>query len=158
MNRNRWLVVAVAMVLSLAAFACDDGDDTAAPTATPTAVAVGLTPLPPTLPPGTALPSETPEPGLPATIELAAEPQALLCDGTNASKVTARVLDVNGEPVADGTEVRFNVVALATADPIDTTTTSGIAESSVVALGSQVGVVVNVTAGEIQQGIRIDCQ
>ncbi len=115
------------------------------------------TPLP-TLPPGTAEPSLTPEPGEPATIELTAEPQALICDGVEASNVTARVLDGSGAPVADGTTVRFSVVALGTADPIEAATAGGIAETSVVALGSQVGVVVNVTAGEVQQGIRIDCQ
>ncbi|MBI5287462.1 MAG: hypothetical protein HY873_00650 [Chloroflexi bacterium] len=155
---SKTLLTIVAAIAAPALFAaCDDGDDTAS-TSTPTAASAGLTPLPPTLPPGTASPSVTPADGAPATIELTAEPQALVCDGVQPSRVSARVLDVDGLPVADGTEVRFSVVTLGTADPIDSTTVDGLAATSVVALGSGVGVVVNVTAGTVEQGIRIDCQ
>jgi hypothetical protein len=145
---------ALAFVLS----ACEgDGAGSATPTMPATSTTAASTP-PPTLPPGTVEPSPTPGPGEPATIELSADPQTLVCDGERASRVTARVLNVESAPVADGTVVRFSVVTLGTADPIDATTTDGVAETSVVALGSQVGVVVNVTAGEVQRGIRIDCQ
>lgn len=162
MSGKQSLVTAFAAVISLTALtalACDGGDGgDKTPVATPTSTALTGSPVPATLPPGTAEPSVTPEPGVPATIELTADPQTLVCDGKTPSKVTARVTDVEGAPVSDGTAVRFGVVTLATADPIDATTADGVAETSVVALGSQVGVVVNVTAGAIQQGIRIDCQ
>lgn len=157
LTRKTLLAILAAIAAPVLFAACDDGDDPT-PTNTPTAASAGLTPLPPTLPPGTASPSVTPAPGAPATIELTADPQALVCDGVQPSRVTARVLDVGGAPVADGTDVRFSVVTLGTADPIDTTTVDGGAETSVVALGSGVGVVVNVTAGAVEQGIRIDCQ
>ena len=141
---------------------CDGGDDgslsptpalsaTAAVTASTTVLATTLA----------ATPSSTADeatPGPAATIELAADPQQLTCDGEQASVVTANVFDAGNRPVADGTGVRFSVVALGTADPINTVTTDGVAETSVVALASQAGVVVNVTSGEASGSIRIDCQ
>jgi hypothetical protein len=97
-------------------------------------------------------------PGPPLAIELTADPQLLTCDGDHVSNVDALVVDATNHPVADGTVVHFEVVALGTADPINAPTSEGIAESAVVAVGSQVGVVVNVTSGEAASSIRIDCQ
>ncbi|HXK34557.1 MAG TPA: invasin domain 3-containing protein [Dehalococcoidia bacterium] len=97
-------------------------------------------------------------PGPPERIELRAEPQALACDGENASTVTARVLDEAGQPVADGTAVTFSVQALGTADPIGAETSAGEAQTSVTALGERVGVVVNVSAEGAAASIRIDCR
>lgn len=111
---------------------------------------------------GTAL-STTPVPGSTAAtssaarIELFASPQQLRCDGGTPSSVTARVFDEAGRQVDDGTPVRFSVVTLGTANPIDTKTRNGIAETAVVAFASGQGVVVNVTSGGAAAAIRIDC-
>jgi hypothetical protein len=152
----------VAMTLFACSFgvglaACDDGDD-AEPTAVPSATlpATQNTSIPAGTPASTVDPNVTPGP--PIALELTADPQQLVCDGEQESQVTARVIDALNNPVADGTEVHFEVVTLGTADPINATTLGGIAESTVVALGEDVGVVVNASAGEAAASIRIDCQ
>ena len=101
-------------------------------------------------------PKRTAEPA--ATVELSADPQSLICDGKRASTVTARLLDEAGQPVEDGTPVHFSVQALGSADPINTETTRGAAQTGVIALSGQAGVVVNVTSGNVAAAIRIDCQ
>lgn len=138
------------------AVACDDGDDGEEATATSALPTVGTIEAAPTAAPspvGTGV-----VPGPPDRVELVADPQSLVCDGEQASTVTASVFDEDGVPVADGINVRFSVVALGTADPIDTATVGGVAMTSVVALASQAGVVVNVAVGEVETAIRIDCQ
>ena len=153
----RWcsvLIVAASMVFA----ACDDDDDggDATPSAAVSVTAAATEPPAETpAPQATIDPEHTPGPA--ARIELSAEPQALTCDGTTASAVTALVSDADGQPVEDGTRVTFSVVASGTADPINGETTAGVAETSVVALGEQVGVVVNVTSGEAAAAIRVDC-
>jgi hypothetical protein len=150
-------VAAVALSLAVVLAACDDGDDeepTPVPSATLPATQAASTPA--ATPATTVDPDVTPGP--PIAIELSADPQQLVCDGEQQSSVTALVVDALNHPVADGTDVRFEVATLGTADPINTTTTAGLAATSVVALGSEVGVVVNVTAGEAAASIRIDCQ
>jgi hypothetical protein len=146
------------IVLSVAfAAACDDGDGdepTPVPSATVEAGEPDASPAP-TLE-VTVDPAVTPGP--PVAIELVADPQLLVCDGDQVSNVDALVVDALNHPVADGTDVHFEVVTLGTADPINAVTSGGIAESAVVAVGSQVGVVVNVTSGEAASSIRIDCQ
>ncbi|HXF52250.1 MAG TPA: invasin domain 3-containing protein [Dehalococcoidia bacterium] len=94
--------------------------------------------------------------GAPDSIQLKAEPQTLACDGQNASTVTATVLDKNGDPVAAGTRVRFDVRVLGTASPINATTNAeGVATSKVVPVaGGAAGVPVHVSA--IVKGVRID--
>jgi hypothetical protein len=96
--------------------------------------------------------------GLPAAITLAASPAVIQCDGVNTSNVAAKVTDADGNPVANGTEVNFSVVALGTANPINTETTDGVATSTITPLsGATAGVTVLVTAGEAQASIRVDC-
>ena len=155
-NRFRTFAAIVVIAAAVAATACDDGDDSD-PTTVPSATiaATQETAVTPT-PAATVDPAITPGPA--DVIELTADPQQLICDGNTASVVTALVLDEDGRPVADGTEVNFSVVTLGTADPIDATTSDGKANTEVVALAEQAGVPVNVTAGDAAASIRIDCQ
>ena len=86
--------------------------------------------------------------GVPATIALTASPPAIPCDGTSTSTVTAKVTDSAGNNVVDGTAVTFSVVALGTANPINTTTTGGTARSVITPLeNGESGVAVTVTSG-----------
>jgi adhesin/invasin len=96
--------------------------------------------------------------GVPATIALTASPAAIACDGTATSTVTAKVTDSAGNNVVDNTPITFSVVALGTANPINTTTKGGTATSVITPLsGSTSGVVVTVTSGSAASSIRIDC-
>jgi hypothetical protein len=155
--------VALIIVATMLAVACDDKDGAdETPTAAVTPPASPRT-VAPTAPPGSSTPQRTPGP--PATIELTAEPQQLVCDGNAASKVTARVFDAQGHPVADGAIITFGVVTLGTAEPINAPILGGMAETSVVALatglaaGQGVPVVVSTSgdAGVVSASIRIDC-
>jgi hypothetical protein len=72
--------------------------------------------------------------------------------------VTATVTDADGNAVANGTGVTFSVVALGTANPINTTTTGGTASSTITPLsGATAGVTVIVTAGSATASTRVDC-
>jgi hypothetical protein len=153
------LVLASVAAVSLSIAGCwGGGGSDRTPSSTPTVTAaatgaaIGTSPAAATASDA----SRTPAPAV--TLELNATPQELICDGKQASMVTARVLDRAGKPVEDGTRVKFSVQAFGTADPIDTTTRDGMAVTSVVALGQQVGVVVNVTSGDAARAIRIDCE
>jgi hypothetical protein len=93
-----------------------------------------------------------------ATVALTASPAAIACDGTATSTVTATVTDSEGNNVANGTSVTFSVVALGTANPINTTTTDGTASSTITPLsGATAGVTVIVSAGDASASIRVDC-
>ena len=151
------VIAAVAVVgISALMFGCgDDGDGEATATvpALPTVGTIEAAPTAAPSPVGTGVTA-----GPPDRVELSAEPQLLVCDGVQESIVTARVFDENDVPVSDGIDVRFSVVALGTANPIDSETDGGVATTSVVAVGSGVGVVVNVSVGEVETAIRVDCQ
>lgn len=102
--------------------------------------------------------------GAPANLAATAAPGSIKCDGTETSTVTVKVTDSAGNNVADGTPVNFSVVALGTANPINTTTTGGSASSTITPLSnSSAGVTVIITAGdssiaqEVQTSIRVDC-
>jgi hypothetical protein len=96
--------------------------------------------------------------GVAGSIALQASPAAIFCDGTATSTVTAHVTDSAGNNVVDGTPITFSVVALGTANPINTTTTGGTATSVITPLGNAgEGVVVTVTSGTAASSIRIDC-
>ncbi len=96
--------------------------------------------------------------GLPETVTLTASPAAIDCNGVNSATVTATVTDADGNNVVDGTAVRFDVVALGTASPIDATTTDGQASSTITPLsGNAAGVTVVVSAGDAEASIRVDC-
>jgi hypothetical protein len=154
---SRYAALAFVGALLLGGTSCNGGGGygiaTSSVTVSPaTATATQLTSATATR---TVGPSATAKPA--ATLELSADPKTLACDGEQASFVTARVLDEAGQPVADGTPVHFDVQALGSADPINTVTASGVARTSVIARGAQVGVVVNVTSGLVAVAIRIDC-
>jgi hypothetical protein len=53
-----------------------------------------------------------------STISLAADPPEIDCNGTNSSTVTATLTNADGEPVANGTDINFSVVALGTTTPL----------------------------------------
>ena len=90
--------------------------------------------------------------GVPATIALTASPAAIACNGASHSTVTALVTDSAGNNVPDGTVVTFSVVSQGTANPINTTTTAGVATSTVTPLSGDIsGVVVNVSSGAAQR-------
>jgi adhesin/invasin len=96
--------------------------------------------------------------GAPDAVALSAAPAQIACDGSATSTVTATVTDSDGNNVANGTDVNFSVVALGTANPINTTTTDGVATSVITPLSNATaGVTVIVTAGDAQSSIRVDC-
>ena len=98
-----------------------------------------------------------------ANIALAADPPSLDCNGTNTSKVTASVTNADGQPVANGLDVNYSVVALGTANPLTVNSTAGAASSVIAPLagastlttdGGPQGVTVTVTvAGARTQDI-----
>jgi hypothetical protein len=100
----------------------------------------------------------------PSSNVLTAEASTIKCDGTEKSTVTAKVTDSAGNNVADGVPVNFSVVALGTANPINTVTKDGIATSVITPLSnSSAGVTVIVSAGDngiasvVQTSVRVDC-
>jgi len=100
--------------------------------------------------------------GAPDAMALTASPAVITCDGVNSSTVTAALVDSEGNKVVDGTEVRFDVVALGTSLPItaDTAGGTGAAESKITPLsGVSAGVVVlvSVESADLEGSIRIDC-
>jgi hypothetical protein len=96
--------------------------------------------------------------GEPASVALTASPAQIACDGSQTATVTATVTDSEGNNVANGTGVTFSVVALGTANPINTTTTDGTASSTITPLsGATAGVTVVVSSGSASSSIRVDC-
>lgn len=91
-------------------------------------------------------------------------PAEISCNGTSSATVSVTVTDANGNNVADGTPVNFSVVALGTANPINTVTKDGKASTTVTPLSNaSAGVTVIVTAGDssiatpVQTSTRVDC-
>jgi hypothetical protein len=102
--------------------------------------------------------------GAPDAMTLTASPAAITCDGVNSSTVSAALVDSEGNKVVDGTDVRFEVVALGISDPITATTAGGAAESKITPLSiASAGVVVMVTVKDadgdvaLEGNIRVDC-
>jgi hypothetical protein len=104
--------------------------------------------------------------GAPDAMTLTASPASITCDGVASSTVSATLVDSEGNKVVDGTDVRFEVVALGIADPITATTAggTGAATSKITPLsGVSAGVVVLVTVKDadddvvLEGNIRIDC-
>lgn len=102
--------------------------------------------------------------GVPSAVGLTASASQIKCDGTETSTITAKVTDSAGNNVADGVPVSFSVVALGTANPINTVTTDGVATSVITPLSnSSAGVTVIVTAGnsdlaaQVQTSILVSC-
>jgi hypothetical protein len=153
---SRYAVLVGAVALMFAGAACGGGGSSGVTPSATVSATQAATETPATAPVATIVsPSLTPGPAV--TLQLRADPQELRCDGKQSSLVTARVLDGTGQPVKDGTPVKFSVQALGTADPVDTETLDGEAKTSVTSLGERVGVVVNVTSGDVAVAIRIDC-
>ncbi len=73
----------------------------------------------------------------PMTISLEAEPETLIADGVEEASVRAQVLDLDGQPVADGTPVTFTLLSstrygqLLPGSPYLTETTGGVATATV---------------------------
>lgn len=100
--------------------------------------------------------------GAPASMTLAANPTMIACNGTNSSEVSATLLDSAGKPVVAGNKVRFEVVALGTANPIVASTDDkGVAKTTVMPLsGVTAGVTVLVSVvdnTDIEQNILVAC-
>jgi hypothetical protein len=60
-----------------------------------------------------------------STISLAADPPEIDCNGTNSSTITATLTNADGEPVANGTDINFSVVALGTTTPLQVNSDAG---------------------------------
>jgi hypothetical protein len=102
--------------------------------------------------------------GVPSSVNVTASASSIKCDGSQTATVTAKVTDDDGNNVADGVPVNFSVVALGTANPINTVTEDGEASTTITPLSnSSAGVTVIVTAGDydlaeaVQTSIRVDC-
>lgn len=104
-----------------------------------------------------------------ASITAVADPPVVDCNGTNSAKVTATVLTADGQPIANGQSVRWDVVALGTANPITSKTGGGKGEASTVVtplspVDELRGVTVNIStipsntsAKVITTAVRVDC-
>jgi hypothetical protein len=68
----------------------------------------------------------------PATdVSLTAEPPVIDCTGANTSTVKATFTNAAGDPVANGLDVNFEVLALGTANPLKADTTDGSASTTI---------------------------
>jgi hypothetical protein len=94
----------------------------------------------------------------PASLTLAANPASIMCDGVNSSTVTATLLGSDSKPVVTGNTVRFDVVALGTANPITAVTdANGTASSKVTPLsGVTAGVTADVTVRTVECNTSVD--
>lgn len=91
---------------------------------------------------------------------LAADPPEIDCNGTNTTKITAKVVQATGDPVADGLDVNFSVQALGTVNPLIVNTGKGEASTVLTPLsgaanltadGGPAGVIVTASAnGQIR--------
>lgn len=103
--------------------------------------------------------------GAPASLALTAAPSEIKCDGSETSTVTVTATDSEGNAVVPGFPVNFTVVALGTANPINTETDENGQASTVVTplSNSSAGVTVIVTVGDssietaVQASTRVDC-
>lgn len=97
------------------------------------------------------------------------DPPVIDCNGTNTAKVSATVLTADGQPIANGQSVQFDVQALGIANPIVAKTGggNGVASTTVTPLspvGELRGVTVNITtipsnttAKPFSTSVRVDC-
>jgi hypothetical protein len=96
--------------------------------------------------------------GVPDSLSVVSTPAMVACDGTQTAELAVTVKDLNGDLVANGTQVEFDIQVLGTANPILATTTDGIAKSTIsplAALGT--GAPVIITTGEVQQAFLVQC-
>ncbi len=94
----------------------------------------------------------------PASMTLAADPTSITCDGVTSSTVTATLLGSDSKPVVTGNTVRFDVVALGTANPITAVTdANGTASTKVTPLsGVTAGVTADVTVRTVECNTSVD--
>ena len=103
--------------------------------------------------------------GPPSSMTLTATPPEINCDGTSTAQVSAQVTNAAGDPVVNGTSVRFDVQALGISNPISTGTAAGVASSTISPLSAitrGVTVVVSTGVGEpvdydVVQSIIVAC-
>jgi hypothetical protein len=151
MNRRITIIVAGLLAIGALEFALLGADAAGLTDRTdnaPPAVERGIVQETPTsVPFVTVTPTLT---GLAISVE--ANPAAVDCVSAQSTVLTATVTS-SGQSVPDGTPVTFVPVALATADPINTTTADGIASSTITPLSNTTsGVSVVVAAGDAQTG------
>ena len=94
----------------------------------------------------------------PAGVQIAADPLVIDCDGSHASRVTVRLFDAAGAPVADGTFVAAHAYN-GDVTPGKTSTVGGAAEFNV-RFSSDLfppGPNVIVDSGAFEAGIRVRC-
>jgi hypothetical protein len=78
--------------------------------------------------------------GGPKSMTLTVSPTSIECNGTNSAVVTATILNAAGKPVVAGTAVRFDVVALGSANPIVAyTDANGQAKTTITPVGNVTG-------------------
>ncbi|GAI13774.1 unnamed protein product, partial [marine sediment metagenome] len=85
----------------------------------------------------------------PSTVTLTAEPIQIPADGVSTANITATVKDKDGNPVSDGTEVRFTTDEGSFIDgalTIDKKTTDGIATAELKSILSTETVIATITA------------
>jgi len=100
--------------------------------------------------------------GAPDSLEPAANPMTITCNGTNSSEVSVTVKDSAGNPVVAGNKVRFEVVALGTANPIVAKTDeNGVAKSTITPLtGVTAGVTVLISVvdnTDVEANLLVAC-
>jgi hypothetical protein len=108
--------------------------------------------------PATATPAPTATVGAPDKMTLSASPAAMVCDGMDYFTITADLVDSYGNPVVDGTRVRFDAFGPAVVDPIVALTVDGAASSRIWALsGVATRIPVTVSSGDMEGMIGVDC-
>lgn len=139
----------------------DRGDVAATPTSTPTPSIGGTFPF-------ILIPTPAGNPGCvpispaactgPASITLSPSPLTIRCDGSETSRLTVRIMDAQGAPVADGAPVNFSAYNGNTS-PYNAFTANGYAATDVRFYGDffPYGPNVIVNAAGLQAGIRIRC-
>jgi hypothetical protein len=94
--------------------------------------------------------SSPPEPGPPASVTVAADPQTIVADGVSTATVAATVVDMYGNPVADGTVVTFATDLGSLGSASVTRTTTGGLTAATLTSGDRPGTAtVTATAGTV---------
>ena len=102
-----------------------------------------------------------------ASVSATADPAVIDCNGTNSAKVSAAVVNAEGQPMPTVRASKFDVVALGTANPIISKTGGGVATTVVTPMSPTDelrGVTVNIktipsnTSAEVHEtSVRVDC-
>jgi hypothetical protein len=97
--------------------------------------------------------------GPPAAVQsVVATPATVACDGTQSTELVVTVVDENGDLVANGHEVQFSIQVLGTASPITTSTTDGVAKSTITPLAARgTGAPVVISVGDVESSFLVQC-